>query len=324
MASQGRPRLGWLGLGSMGLAMAINMQKHVNDNGLPPLNYWNRTLSKGEPLRANKARPCHSIKELIQMCDIIFISVSDDEALQTVIYSIIDSGPITSKIIVDNTTVHPSTTSSIHTQIHKHGASYIAAPVFGATPLAQAGGLLVAIAGPTQALETISPFLKGVIARAVIHVGTEPDSALLLKTTGNFITAGLMYLLSEAHTFAAKTGLPADVLEMLVEQNFGAYVHGVSRRLTSGSYFPPEGRAPSSGLELGIKDVGHGVGLATEKGMRLEIGELYLDAAREAKAYGDERGRRCDSSSVFGIVRRRAGLEFETDGVKNRDEGASG
>ncbi|KAH9870413.1 hypothetical protein IAQ61_005888 [Plenodomus lingam] len=258
------------------------------------------------------------------MCDIIFISVSDDEALQTVIYSIIDSGPITSKIIVDNTTVHPSTTSSIHTQIHKHGASYIAAPVFGATPLAQAGGLLVAIAGPTQALETISPFLKGVIARAVIHVGTEPDSALLLKTTGNFITAGLMYLLSEAHTFAAKTGLPADVLEMLVEQNFGAYVHGVSRRLTSGSYFPPEGRAPSSGLELGIKDVGHGVGLATEKGMRLEIGELYLDAAREAKAYGDERGRRCDSSSVFGIVRRRAGLEFETDGVKNRDEGASG
>ncbi|KAF2856362.1 6-phosphogluconate dehydrogenase-like protein NAD-binding protein [Plenodomus tracheiphilus IPT5] len=319
MASQDGLRLGWIGLGSMGLAMAVNIQKHLKEKALPSLKYWNRTLSRGDILKQNDAIPCKSIGDLVQSCDTIFISVSDDEVLKTVISSILTSGPITPKIFVDTTTVHPSTTSSISTRVHQAGASYIAAPVFGATPLAQAGQLLIAVAGPTDAIESISPFLKGVLARTVIKVGTEPEKALLLKTTSNFITAGLMYLLSEAHTLAAKTGLPADVLETLVEQNFGTYAHGGSKRLTSGAYFPAEGQAPNSGLELGIKDVGHGVSLAKESGMELRIGQLYLDAAREAKRHGDERERRCDSSSVFGIVRQRAGLDFETEDVKGRD-----
>lgn len=232
----------------------------------------------------------------------------------------VESGSIQEKIFVDTTTVHPSTTTSTTTLLQERGASYVGAPVFGATPLAQSGTLLIAIAGPPLALQTISPLLKGVIARAVIEVGPEPSKALLLKTTGNFIIAGLMTLLSEAHTLASKTGLPAEVLESLIEQNFGAYMHGVSKRLTSGAYFPPEGQAPNSGLELGIKDVGHGVNLAKDAGMRLAIGEMYLEAAREAKAYGDGRARRCDSSSVFGVVRQRAGLDFETGVVKERDE----
>jgi 3-hydroxyisobutyrate dehydrogenase-like beta-hydroxyacid dehydrogenase len=245
--------------------------------------------------------------------------VSDDEALKGVVEQGIKSGSVEGKIFIDTTTVHPSTTTSITAQLSDSGASYIAAPVFGATPLAQSGTLLMAIAGPPSAISTISPFLTGVIARQVIHVGSVPAQALLLKTTSNFITAGLMMLLSEAHTLAERTGLPATVLEQLVESNFGAYAHGVSKRLTSGAYFPAVGQAPSSGLELGIKDVGHGVNLAREQGMYLEIGEMYLDAAREAKEYGDQAGRKCDSSSVFGVVRQRAGLEFESDVVKERD-----
>lgn len=128
-----------------------------------------------------------------------------------------------------------------------------------------------------------------------------------------------MLLLSEAHVLASKTGLPSSVLESLIEENFGAYAHGVSKRLTNGGYFPAEGQAPSSGLELGIKDVGHGVSLARDNGMRLGIGEMYLEAAEEARVYGEERGRKCDSSAVFGTVRRRAGLNFETEGVEERD-----
>jgi 3-hydroxyisobutyrate dehydrogenase-like beta-hydroxyacid dehydrogenase len=200
-----------------------------------------------------------------------------------------------------------------------HSASYIAAPVFGSTPVAQAGQLLIALAGPAHAIQTISPFLQGVLARSIIVVGDEPEKALLLKTTSNFITAGLMYLLSEAHTLAEKSGLSADTLHELVAQNFGAYAGGVSERLVSGAYCPVEGEAPRSGLELGIKDVGHGVNLAKKNGMRLEIGGMYLEAAGEAKKWGDERGRKMDSSAVFGVVRARAGEEFETGVVRERD-----
>jgi len=216
--------------------------------------------------------------------------------------------------------VHPSTAASISKLVQGAGASFIASPVFGATAVAQAGQLLIAVAGPPEAIKTVSPFLKGVIARGVIEVGSEPEKALLLKTTSNFVTAGLMYLISEAHVLAEKSGLPAPVLESLIEQNFGAYAYGVSQRMTTGGYFPAEGKAPSSGLDLGIKDVGHGLDVAKAVGMELKLGELSMGAMEEAKEYGAKTGRKLDSSSVYGVVRRRAGLKFESEGVLKRDQ----
>jgi 3-hydroxyisobutyrate dehydrogenase-like beta-hydroxyacid dehydrogenase len=226
---------------------------------------------------------------------------------------------IEGKIFIDTTTVHPETTTTVAKQFEQLGAVYVAAPVFGSTPVAQAGQLLVAVAGRTSAVSVIEPYLKGVIARGVIRVGEDPAQALLLKTTSNMLTAGMMYLISEAHTLAEKSGLPSSVLESLIEQNLGTYAHGVSKRLTSGAYLPAEGQAPQSSLELGIKDVQHGVDLAKSKGMRLDVGEAYVHAATEAKEWSTEKGRALDSSSVFGVVRKRAGLAFENEVVQERD-----
>lgn len=208
-------------------------------------------------------------------------------------------------------------------QLEQLGASYIAAPVFGSTTVAQAGQLLVAVAGREDAIARIEPYLKGVIARGVIWVGEDPAQALLLKTTSNMLTAGMMYLISEAHTLAEKSGLPSSVLESLIEQNLGSYAHGVSKRLTGGAYLPAGGQAPQSSLELGIKDVQHGIDLAKSKGMRLDVAEAYVDAAKEAKEWSNENGRALDSSSVFGIVRERAGVAFESVVVRERDEKSS-
>jgi 3-hydroxyisobutyrate dehydrogenase-like beta-hydroxyacid dehydrogenase len=177
----------------------------------------------------------------------------------------------------------------------------------------------MAVAGPPAAIARVSPLLTGVLARRVLDVGATASQAILLKTTSNFITAGLMTLLSEAHVLAEKTGLPSPIVESLIEENLGAYALGVSRRLTSGKYLPAEGESPASGLELGIKDVGHGVGLARDMGMDLRIGEMYLEAAGEAKKYAESRGRKGDSSAVYGVVRQRAGLEFENETVRRRD-----
>ncbi|KAH7095876.1 hypothetical protein FB567DRAFT_432639 [Paraphoma chrysanthemicola] len=315
-------RLGWIGLGSMGLAMATNIQKHLTQHHLPPLNYWNRTISRGQPLKDIGGTPCASPEDLVQSCDIIFISLSDDTALKSLTSTLTTSIDLSDKILIDTTTVHPNTTSLIATQLTSHNAIYIAAPVFGSTPVAQAGQLLIAVAGPNDAIEIVSPYLSGVIARGVIRVGEDQAKSLLLKTTSNFITAGLMYVLSEAHVLGETSGLDASILHSLVEQNFGTYAAGVSERLISGAYCPAVGEAPRSGLELGIKDVGHGVHLAREKGVRLEVGEMYLGSAEEAKKWGDERGRRMDSSAVFGVVRERAGLGFEKElGRKGTDEG---
>jgi hypothetical protein len=78
MSTQNSPRLGWIGLGSMGLAMSLNIQKHIQFHSLPPLRYWNRTISRGDTLKELGGIPCQAIGELVQCCDIVFISVHLD------------------------------------------------------------------------------------------------------------------------------------------------------------------------------------------------------------------------------------------------------
>jgi 3-hydroxyisobutyrate dehydrogenase-like beta-hydroxyacid dehydrogenase len=59
----------------MGLAMANNIQKHLKEKDLPSLKYWNRTLSRGDPLEELGGLASASIGDLVHNCDIVFISV---------------------------------------------------------------------------------------------------------------------------------------------------------------------------------------------------------------------------------------------------------
>jgi 3-hydroxyisobutyrate dehydrogenase-like beta-hydroxyacid dehydrogenase len=68
-------QVGWIGLGSMGLAMAQNIQQYISENKLPALRYSNRTISRGKPLEKLGGVPCEFIAELAQSCDVVFISV---------------------------------------------------------------------------------------------------------------------------------------------------------------------------------------------------------------------------------------------------------
>ncbi|KAJ9487564.1 hypothetical protein VN97_g5737 [Penicillium thymicola] len=68
-------RVGWYGLGSMGLGMALNLQKHLQSNNLSPLRYSNRSLSKGDLLRHEGAIPEDNFEDLVRNSDITFTMV---------------------------------------------------------------------------------------------------------------------------------------------------------------------------------------------------------------------------------------------------------
>lgn len=147
----------------------------------------------------------------------------------------------------------------------------------------------------------------------------------MLKTTGNFIIAGLMEVIAEAHVLAEKSGLSGEVLEALIKENFGPLAYSDSQRMTTGVYMPGKGEQPWSGLDLGLKDVGHGISFAEDVGVKLEVGEVVVEHMKRAKEYAVTQGDRAmDSSSLYGVVRQDAGLDFETDLVKKRDAGMDG
>jgi len=80
------------------------------------------------------------------------------------------------------------------------------------------------------------------------------------------------------------------------------------------------GGKPWSDLDLAIKDIGHGITCAEKVGTRLKVGEVALGHLKQAKKYADSQGSRpLDSSSMYGIIRQNAGLDFETELVKKRD-----
>ncbi|KAM0194781.1 hypothetical protein ACHAPA_009184 [Fusarium lateritium] len=317
------PQIGWIGLGSMGLPMATNLQKHLSSKNDLNLIYYNRTITRGDPLKDLGAQPASTAKDLVTKSDIIFFSLSDDSALESTLDAIIDtdsSGQLTGKLIVDTSTVHPDSSAKAQARLNKQGAQFIASPVFGASPVAAQGRLLWIVAGPDDAVEKISPYIEGVMGRGVIRVGEDVRLSSKMKTTGNFITAGLMEVVAEAHVLAEKSGLGSKNLEALIDQQYGPLALSMSQRLTTGAYMPARGDRPWSDLNLAIKDVGHGIALAEQSGSRLEVAEVAIKHLKDAKQFSDVEERPLDSSSMYGILRKEAGLPFETDLVKERDE----
>ncbi|CAG8027905.1 unnamed protein product [Penicillium nalgiovense] len=302
------PQIGWYGLGSMGLAMASNLQRHLATKKTLGLMYSNRTMSRGSPLQALGAIAEPNFEKVVSQCGIIFTMVSNDSVLQSLLSTAMGSSQsLKDKIFVDCSTVHPETVQSAVSQLKSKDASYVAAPVFGGNPIAVDGKLVFAIGGPKSATEAVKPLIQDVMGRRVIDCGEDATKSSLLKIAGNIVTVNMMEAVGEAQVFAEKTGLGTGPMEELIGEAFGPVAGGYSKRLTTGAYAPPLDSRPGFGVSLAIKDARHAMSMAQEQGVGLpglEIARANMEAARE---YG---GECLDSSAMYGTLRQKAGLEF--------------
>lgn len=110
--------------------------------------------------------------------------VNNDDTLKTLLQQAYDTKDLSGKIFVDCSTVHPDTTKSVTKELQSRKATFLAAPMFGGPAIAAPGKLVVAIGGPSSAVETVKPYFQDVIARKVIVCKEEPQSASMLKIAG--------------------------------------------------------------------------------------------------------------------------------------------
>lgn len=202
-------------------------------------------------------------------------------------------------------------------KIGQAGGQFVAAPVFGASPMAEAGKLIFVTAGPEAATTKIAPYLKGVMGRSVIPMGTEVSKSSLLKIAGNICVVSFMEVISEAHVFAEKTGLGSAILETMIGDMFGPVLESYSKRLTTGAYAPEANGKAGFDVSLAIKDARHALKCAETAGARLQVSEVALENMTTATTL--QKGRPLDSSSMYGTIRHDAGLDFFTDLCKERD-----
>jgi 3-hydroxyisobutyrate dehydrogenase-like beta-hydroxyacid dehydrogenase len=241
-------RIGFLGLGNMGAAIAANLMKAGHEVAV-----WNRSPAKTRPLVAAGAIFADTPRAAALGSAAVFSMLADDSALEAVIGG--DSGLVAGlekgALHISMSTIAVATAERLTDLHHAHGQRFLCAPVFGRPEAAAAAKLFIVAAGDPADAELAEP-LFGAISQRVFFVGKKPAGASLVKLCGNFMILSAIESLAEAMTLAEKGGVPkAQLLEVLTSSLFDAPVfHNYGKLLVEGRFRPAGFAAP-----LGLKDM---------------------------------------------------------------------
>jgi 3-hydroxyisobutyrate dehydrogenase len=196
-------RIGWIGIGRMGYAMAERLAKASAD-----LTVWNRTRAKAEPLAQHGAKVAAALPELAA-CDIVFCMVSTwDDVKQVVAGSggLLSDKTRTPKLVIECSSISLEGSAELRRLLQARGVQMLAAPVSGNAKVIKAGRLSFVCSGPKAAFDAALPYLK-MIAPAASYVG-EGELARIVKICHNVFLGVVTQSLAEITVLAQKAGVP--------------------------------------------------------------------------------------------------------------------
>lgn len=198
-------RIGWIGMGRMGYAMASRLLAGGCD-----VTVWNRTQSKAEPLARHGAKVAARSVELAP-CDIVFTMVSTTADLKQVLF---DKGGLLSgrkkpKVVIDCSSISDDGSAEVRARCEALGVGYLCAPVSGNGKVAKAGLLWVVASGPKKLFTLAERYLR-MFGRGVTYVG-EGELARIWKIAHNTMFGVIIQSLCEITILAEKAGIPRHV-----------------------------------------------------------------------------------------------------------------
>ena len=210
-------RIGWIGTGRMGHAMAERLLAAGQD-----VHVWNRTRAKAEDLVSQGAVVVDTVGALADR-DVVFSMVSADADLLAVTLG--PDGLLTQatapRYLVDSSTVSAETSERVRQAAAERGTTLLAAPVSGNAQVVGSGKLSIAVSGPRSGFDDVEPLLA-MIARSVTYVG-ESDVARLVKIAHNVFLGVVTQSLAEVVVLAERGGVPRSTfLEFLNNSVMGS------------------------------------------------------------------------------------------------------
>jgi 3-hydroxyisobutyrate dehydrogenase len=195
-------KLGWIGIGRMGYAMAERLARAGAD-----LTVWNRTRAKAEPLAALGAKVADRLADLAA-CDIVFVMVSTFDDVAEVITG--PNGLLSStgapKLVVECSSISLEGSAQLRARLAERGVQMLAAPVSGNAKVIKAGQLSFVCSGPRPAFDAALPALH-MIAPAASYVG-EGELSRIVKICHNVFLGVVTQSLAEITVLAQKAGVP--------------------------------------------------------------------------------------------------------------------
>lgn len=209
-------RVGWLGTGHMGAAMARRLAVAGID-----ITVWNRTRSKAEPLAAAGAKVADDPLEVADR-DLVFTIVAASRDLEDLVLGkLLADESRTPRVVVDCSTVSTECSATVREALERRGAAFLASPVSGNGNVVRAGMLSVMCSGPRTAFDEVRPVLE-LLGRHVTYVG-EGELARLVKICHNVFLGVVAQSLAEITVLAEKGGVSrAAVLDVINNSVMGS------------------------------------------------------------------------------------------------------
>ena len=192
-------KLGWIGIGRMGYAMAERLAKAGCD-----LTVWNRTAEKAQPLVQSGAKVARLLPDLAAR-DIVFVMVSTIDDVKEVVGKLL-SGPDKPKLIVECSSISLEGSAELRRILAEKKIQYLAAPVSGNAKVIKAGKLTFVVSGPKAAYEMARPYLD-LMGTGSSYVG-EGELARIAKICHNVMLGVVIQNLCEITVLAEKAGMP--------------------------------------------------------------------------------------------------------------------
>ncbi|MDA3129140.1 NAD(P)-dependent oxidoreductase [Aliibacillus thermotolerans] len=284
-------KIGYIGLGNMGMPMAHNLLKAGYDvYGL------NRSKQKEERFKQMGGNVGFSLPELVKQVDVVMTCLPLPEDVEEVILG--EDGVLThimaNQLVIDFSTVSPSLHEKIEMEAEKKRVYYVDAPVSGGTTGAEAGTLSIMVGGKAEAFEKAKPYFD-VVGKNITHCGSI-GMGTKVKLINNYMVGLHTIAVSEGLHLAEKAGLDRKLVYDVLTNGF-AQSKIFDRHYRE--FIAKDIDTPGFALNLLLKDLHLADDLAKEVKATLPIATPMIEMFEKANEnhYGEK-----DMSSLYHYV----------------------
>jgi len=290
-------RVAFLGLGTMGAAMAANLARA----GFPVVA-WNRTAGRAPELQELGVTTASTPAEAAASAEVVVVCVSDTPDVEAVLFGpdgVVEGAP-SGTLIIDCSTIAPSGSWDFAARLRDRGLRMVDAPVSGGSEGAKNATLTIFVGGDERDVEHARPVLNA-LGRTITHVGPI-GAGQAVKAVNQVILAGTYLGVAEGIVLAIKAGL--DVEQVVEALGGGAAQSWVlanrAGRMIDNDY--PLGFKVS----LHRKDLAIALELAAQLGAALPVSALaaQLESGLIARGHADD-----DMSALARAIRGLSGLD---------------
>jgi 3-hydroxyisobutyrate dehydrogenase len=266
------------------------------------LTVFNRTPEKMAPFLAEGASAADSPAELARRSELLALCVATPADVRDVFerQDGILAGLGAEQVVVDFSTIDPTTSRTMATRCAELASCYLDAPVSGGVSGAEQGSLTMMVGGAPEALERARPVLESV-GKNIQHVGPSGAGSAAKLINQMLVGVNLCGAL-EALVLGTRAGLdPAHLYEIIRSSSGNSNsLNGAAPRVLDRNF------EPGFALDLLFKDVDLAAGIARELRLPLLMASQALQLIQTARGQG--LGDR-DTSAAILPLERTAGVE---------------